>query len=71
MGIGIRVFLFSDDNSIKRLPLTIYERLLQRDPNEHLLQYAGKRVRFAEMAPKTGYEFFSNLTLERTACEPH
>ena len=50
MGIGIRVFLFSDDNSIKRLPLTRYERLLRRDPNEHLLQYAGKRVQFAEVA---------------------
>jgi hypothetical protein len=50
MGIGLRVFLFSDDNSIKRLSLTLYERLLQRDPNEHLLKYAGKRMRFAEVA---------------------
>ena len=50
MGIGIRVLLVDDDDSIKRLPLTRYERLFRRDPNEQLLQYAGKRVRFAEVA---------------------
>ena len=50
MGIGIRVLLVDDDDSIKRLPLTRYERLVRRDPNEQLLQYAGKRVRFAEVA---------------------
>jgi len=52
MGIGIRVLLVDDDDSIKRLPLTRYERLVRRDPNEQLLQYAGKRVRFAEVAVK-------------------
>ncbi len=50
MGIGIRVLLVDDDDSIKRLPLTRYERLVRRDPNEQLLQYAGKRIRFAEVA---------------------
>ena len=50
MSIGIRVLLVDDDDSIKRLPLTRYERLFRRDPNEQLLQYAGKRVRFAEVA---------------------
>ncbi len=50
MGIGIKVLLVDDDDSIKRLPLTRYERLFRRDPNEQLLQYAGKRVRFAEVA---------------------
>ena len=52
MGIGIRVLLIDDDDSIKRLPLTRYERLVRRDSNEQLLQYAGKRVRFAEVAVK-------------------
>jgi hypothetical protein len=50
MGIGIRVLLVDDDDSIKRLPLTRYERLLRRDPKERFPQYAGKRVRFAEVA---------------------
>jgi len=50
MGIGIRVLLVDDDDFIKRLPLTRYERLVRRDPNEQLLQYAGKRIRFAEVA---------------------
>ncbi|MCG2774113.1 MAG: hypothetical protein L6406_00390 [Desulfobacterales bacterium] len=50
MGIGIRVLLVDDDDSIKRFPLTRYERLLRRNPNERLPQYAGKRVRFAEVA---------------------
>ncbi len=50
MGIGIRVLLVDDDDSIKRLPLTRYERLLRRNPKERLAQYAGKRVRFAEVA---------------------
>jgi len=50
MGIGIRVLLVDDDDSIKRLPLTRYERLLRRNSKERLPQYAGKRVRFAEVA---------------------
>ena len=50
MGIGIRVLLVDDDDSIKQLPLTLYERLVRRDPTEQLLQYAGKKVRFSEVA---------------------
>ena len=50
MGIGIRVLLVDDDDFVKRLPLTRYERLLRRNPKERLPQYAGKRVRFAEVA---------------------
>ena len=47
MGLSIRVFIVEDDDTIKRLPLARYERLLRRDPNERLLEYAGKRVRYA------------------------
>jgi len=47
MGISLRIFLVDDDDSIKRLPLTRYERLLRGEPEERLLQYAGKRVRYA------------------------
>ena len=47
MGLGIRIFIVEDDDTIKRLPLTRYERLFKRDPDERLLEYAGKRVRYA------------------------
>jgi hypothetical protein len=47
MGIGLRVFLVNDNDSIKRLSLARYERLLRRDPQERLPQYADRRVRYA------------------------
>jgi hypothetical protein len=47
MGLGIRIFIVEEDDTIKRLPLTRYERLFKRDPDERLLEYAGKRVRYA------------------------
>jgi hypothetical protein len=47
MGLSLRLFLVSDDNSLQRLPLARYERLIRRDPREYFPQYAGKRVRYA------------------------
>jgi len=47
MGLSIRIFIVEDDDTINRLPLARYERLLKRDPDERLLRYAGKRVRYA------------------------
>ncbi len=47
MGLSVRIFLVHDDDSIQRLALTRYERLLARDPKERLLQYAGRRFRYA------------------------
>jgi transposase len=47
MGLSIRVFIVEDDNTIKRLPMIRFERLLNRDPNEKLSKYAGKRIRYA------------------------
>ncbi len=47
MGLSIRVFIVEDDDTIKRLPLARYERLLRHDPDERLSRYAGKRVRYA------------------------
>ena len=47
MGLSIRIFIVEEDNTIKRLPLARYERLLKRDPNESLPKYAGKRIRYA------------------------
>ena len=49
MGLSIRVFIVEDDDSISRLPLAQYERLLKGDPDEQLLKYADKRVRYALM----------------------
>ena len=47
MGLSIRIFVVEDDDTINRLPLARYERLLKRDSDERLLEYAGKRVRYA------------------------
>jgi len=47
MGTGLRVFLVNDDDSLERFPLARLERLFQGHPEERLLQYAGKRVRYA------------------------
>ena len=50
MGISLRAFLFNENDTIERLPLTRYESLLRRHPEECLPKYAGRRVRFAEVA---------------------
>ena len=47
MGIGIRVFLVDNYDSLQRIPLARLERLLRFDRGESLPQYAGKRVRCA------------------------
>ena len=49
MGLSVRIFIVEDDDSISRLPLAQYERLLKGDPDEWLPKYAGKRVRYALM----------------------
>ena len=50
MGITVWIFIVNDDDSIQRFPLARFERLIERDPNERLPQYAGKRVRYVEGA---------------------
>jgi len=47
MGTGIRVFFVNEDETLKRIPLTWYERLLGADPEVRFQEYAGKRVRYA------------------------
>ena len=47
MGLGHRVFIVNDDDSLQRISLAKYERLYQEDSQERLLQYAGQRVRCA------------------------
>ena len=50
MGVTVWIFFINDDDSIQRFPLARFERLIGRDPNEHLPQYANKRVRYVEVA---------------------
>ena len=50
MGMTVWIFIVNDDNSIRRFPLTRYARLIEGDPKEHLPKYAGKRVRYVEVA---------------------
>ena len=47
MGMGFRIFLIDDNDSIHRLSIARFERLLRHDPGEDLAQYARKRVRCA------------------------
>ncbi len=47
MGIGFRVFLIDDNDSLQRLSMARYQRLVDGESGERLLQYAGKRVRCA------------------------
>ena len=46
MGLILRIFLVDDDDSLRRLPLARYERLLRGEAGESLPQYAGRRVRY-------------------------
>ena len=45
MGIGIRIYIVEDDDSLKRIPLTRYERMIGGVPEEALPQYSGRRMR--------------------------
>jgi hypothetical protein len=47
MGIGYRVFLVNDNDSLQRIPMARLDRLLHFDRRESLPQYAGKRVHCA------------------------
>lgn len=52
MGITVWIFIVNEDESLQRFPFTKYQRLIERDPNERLPHYAGKRVRYVEVALK-------------------
>ena len=47
MGIGCRVFLVDDDDSLQRTSMARLDQLLHFDRAERLPQYSGKRVRCA------------------------
>ncbi len=50
MGVTLWIFIVNDDDSIERFPLARFERLSELDPKERLPRYAGKRVRYVEVA---------------------
>ena len=50
MGITVWIFIVNEDDSLQRFPFTKYQRLIERDPNERLPHYAGKLVRYVEVA---------------------
>jgi hypothetical protein len=47
MGLGTRIFIVNEDDSLERLTLKRYNRLIKGYPDEGLMQYAGKRIRYA------------------------
>ena len=47
MGIGIRIFLIDENDSLHRISTSLYNRLTNPDSDECFTQYAGKRVRCA------------------------
>ena len=47
MGIGTRIFLIDENDSLHRISTSLYNRLTNPDSDECFTQYAGKRVRCA------------------------
>jgi len=47
MGLGTRIFIVKDDDSLQRLSLKRYNRLIKGHPDEGLMQFSGKRIRYA------------------------
>jgi len=47
MGTGVRVFFIGTDNSVRKVPLSKFERLYDNRSDECFEEYAGERVRCA------------------------
>jgi len=47
MGMACRVFMVDDNDSLQRLPMVRFNRLLRFEKRESFPQYAGKRIRCA------------------------
>ena len=46
MGLGTRIFIVNDDDTLERMPMRRYHRLFKRHPEERFLEYAGNRIRY-------------------------
>ena len=47
MGLVTRIFIVKEDDSLERLSLKKYNRLIKGYSDERLLKFAGKRMRYA------------------------
>jgi len=47
MGLGTRIFIVKEDDSIERLSLKRYNRLIKGHSDEGRMQFAGKRILYA------------------------
>jgi hypothetical protein len=47
MGLGTRIFIVQEDDSLQRLSLKRYNRLIKGHPDEGLMEFTGKRIRYA------------------------
>jgi hypothetical protein len=47
MGLGTRIFIIGENDSMTRMPVKRFNRLIRRDPVERFPEYAGKRLRYA------------------------
>ena len=47
MGFGFRVFIIDEEDQLKRIPATRFDRIRDRDPKESLPQYKNSRIRYA------------------------
>ena len=50
MGTRLRIFFIGDDDSMHRIPMARYQRLINREPAGRFPEYPGKRVRCATVA---------------------
>ena len=49
MGYSLRIFLIDKDANIRKMPLTRFDRIRARDPEEKLDEYKNSRIRYAEV----------------------
>ena len=47
MGIGTRIFLIDENDSLHRISISRYSKMRNPDSDERFIQYAGKRMRCA------------------------
>jgi hypothetical protein len=49
MGYSLRIFFIDKNDKIKKIPLTRFDRIRARDPEEKLDEYKNTRIRYAEI----------------------
>jgi hypothetical protein len=49
MGLSCRIYFIDEADRITRIPLTRFERIRDRDPEEKFSKYSGSRIRYVEI----------------------